>query len=98
MTTVRKFSQGAGAAWREDDRAGHPGRPGRHDLQYSARPEPDGRPRFDGYEIRTAAVLRNIPCVTTVPGLAAAVQGIESIIAGNVGVRSLQSWSSSDAS
>jgi carbamoyl-phosphate synthase large subunit len=58
----------------------------------------DGRPRFDGYEIRTAAVLRNIPCVTTVPGLAAAVQGIESIIAGNVSVRSLQSWSSIDAS
>ena len=46
---------------------------------------PDGRPRFDGYEIRTAAVLRNIPCVTTVQGLAAAVQGIEAIIAGNVG-------------
>ena len=38
---------------------------------------PDGRPRFDGYEIRTAAVLRNVPCVTTVQGLAAAVQGIE---------------------
>ena len=55
---------------------------------------PDGRPRFDGYEIRTAAVLRNIPCVTTVQGLAAAVQGIEAIRAGNVGVRSLQSWSS----
>ena len=54
---------------------------------------PDGRPRFDGYEIRTAAVLRNIPCVTTVQGLAAAVQGIEAIRAGNVGVRSLQSWS-----
>ena len=53
---------------------------------------PDGRPRFDGYEIRTAAVLRNIPCVTTVQGLAAAVQGIEAIMAGNVGVRSLQSW------
>ncbi|MFP5283286.1 MAG: carbamoyl-phosphate synthase large subunit, partial [Actinomycetes bacterium] len=52
----------------------------------------DGRPRFDGYEIRTAAVLRNIPCVTTVQGLAAAVQGIEAIRAGNVGVRSLQSW------
>jgi hypothetical protein len=33
-----------------------------------------------------------------VPGLAAAVQGIEAIIAGNVGVRSLQSWSSIDAS
>ena len=54
---------------------------------------PDGRPRFDGYEIRTAAVLRNIPCVTTVQGLAAAVQGIEAIRAGHVGVRSLQSWS-----
>ena len=54
---------------------------------------PDGRPRFDGYEIRTAAVLRNMPCVTTVQGLAAAVQGIEAIRAGNVGVRSLQSWS-----
>jgi carbamoyl-phosphate synthase large subunit len=52
----------------------------------------DGRPRFDGYEIRTAAVLRNIPCVTTVQGLAAAVQGIEAIRSGNVGVRSLQSW------
>jgi carbamoyl-phosphate synthase large subunit len=54
---------------------------------------PDGRPRFDGYEIRTAAVLRNVPCVTTVQGLAAAVQGIEAIREGNIGVRSLQSWS-----
>ncbi len=53
----------------------------------------DGSPRFDGYEIRTAAVLRNVPCITTVPGLAAAVQGIEAIRAGNLGVRSLQSWS-----
>ena len=55
---------------------------------------PDGRPRFDGYEIRTAAVLRNVPCVTTVQGLAAAVQGIEAIREGHIGVRSLQSWSS----
>jgi len=54
---------------------------------------PDGRPRFDGYEIRTAAVLRNVPCVTTVQGLAAAVQGIEAIREGHIGVRSLQSWS-----
>jgi carbamoyl-phosphate synthase large subunit len=30
--------------------------------------------------------------VTTVQGLAAAVQGIEAIRSGNVGVRSLQSW------
>ncbi len=51
-----------------------------------------GNPRLDGYEIRTAAVARNIPCITTVQGLAAAVQGIEALLAGNVGVRSLQDW------
>jgi carbamoyl-phosphate synthase large subunit len=47
-------------------------------------------PRLDGYEIRTAAVRRGIPCITTVQGLAAAVQGIEAITKGEVGVRSLQ--------
>ncbi|GII83652.1 carbamoyl-phosphate synthase large chain [Sphaerisporangium siamense] len=47
-------------------------------------------PRLDGYEIRTAAVLRGVPCVTTVQGLAAAVQGIQAVAAGSVGVRSLQ--------
>ncbi|MGH3240077.1 MAG: carbamoyl-phosphate synthase large subunit [Spirillospora sp.] len=47
-------------------------------------------PRLDGYEIRTAAVLRGVPCVTTVQGLAAAVQGIEAVAGGQVGVRSLQ--------
>ena len=52
----------------------------------------DGRPRFDGYEIRTAAVARNIPCMTTVQGLTAAVQGIEAIRSASVGVRSLQDW------
>jgi carbamoyl-phosphate synthase large subunit len=46
--------------------------------------------RLDGYEIRTAAVRRGVPCVTTVAGLAAAVQGIEAIIRGEIGVRSLQ--------
>ncbi|MGO9164773.1 MAG: carbamoyl-phosphate synthase large subunit [Streptosporangiaceae bacterium] len=46
--------------------------------------------RRDGYEIRTAAVRRGIPCITTVQGLAAAVQGIEAINRGEVGVRSLQ--------
>jgi carbamoyl-phosphate synthase large subunit len=51
-----------------------------------------GNPRLDGYEIRSAAVARNIPCITTVQGLAAAVQGIESLLAGEVGVRSLQDW------
>jgi carbamoyl-phosphate synthase large subunit len=47
-------------------------------------------PRVDGYEIRTAAVARSIPCVTTVQGLAACVQGIEALLRGDVGVRPLQ--------
>ncbi len=51
-----------------------------------------GSVRIDGYEIRTAAVLANIPCITTVQGLGAAVQGIEALRAGDVGVRSLQDW------
>ncbi|MFC5816394.1 carbamoyl-phosphate synthase large subunit [Nonomuraea harbinensis] len=46
--------------------------------------------RLDGYEIRTAAVLRGIPCITTVAGLAAAAAGIQAIVRGDVGVRSLQ--------
>ncbi|MGV0653205.1 carbamoyl-phosphate synthase large subunit [Mycolicibacterium thermoresistibile] len=47
-------------------------------------------PRRDGYEIRAAAVSMNIPCVTTVQGASAAVQGIEAAIRGDIGVRSLQ--------
>ena len=47
-------------------------------------------PRVDGYEIRSAAVAVNIPCVTTVQGASAAVQGIEAGIRGDIGVRSLQ--------
>ena len=47
-------------------------------------------PRIDGYEIRAAAVQMNIPCVTTVQGASAAVQGIEAGIRGDIGVRSLQ--------
>ncbi len=34
-------------------------------------------PRIDGYEIRTAAISADIPCITTVAGAAAALQGIE---------------------
>ncbi len=47
-------------------------------------------PRVDGYEIRTAAVAAGIPCLTTVQAAAAAVQGIEELVRGEVGVRSLQ--------
>ncbi|MEE1929046.1 carbamoyl-phosphate synthase large subunit [Streptomyces sp. TRM 70351] len=46
--------------------------------------------RLDGYDIRTAAVARSVPCLTTVQALAAAVQGIEALGRGEVGVRSLQ--------
>jgi carbamoyl-phosphate synthase large subunit len=51
-----------------------------------------GAARVDGYEIRTAAVRANVPCITTVQGLGAAVQGIEARIRGDIGVRSLQDW------
>jgi carbamoyl-phosphate synthase large subunit len=47
-------------------------------------------PRVDGYEIRTAAVMKGIPCVTTVQGLSAAVQGIDALSDADPGVRSLQ--------
>ncbi|MCU1688158.1 MAG: carB, partial [Jatrophihabitantaceae bacterium] len=47
-------------------------------------------PRLDGYEIRTAAVTAGIPCITTVQAAAAAVQGIEQLVNGTIGVRSLQ--------
>jgi carbamoyl-phosphate synthase large subunit len=46
--------------------------------------------RLDGYDIRTAAVARGIPCLTTVQALAAAVQGIDALNQGGIGVRSLQ--------
>jgi carbamoyl-phosphate synthase large subunit len=49
-----------------------------------------GGPRLDGYEIRTAAVAAGIPCLTTVQAAAAAVQGIEELSRGEIGVRSLQ--------
>ncbi|MCA1712974.1 MAG: carbamoyl-phosphate synthase large subunit [Actinobacteria bacterium] len=47
-------------------------------------------PRLDGYEIRTASVTRGIPCITTIQGAAACVQGIEALVRGDIGVRSLQ--------
>jgi carbamoyl-phosphate synthase large subunit len=51
-----------------------------------------GNPRLDGYEIRTAAVAMGVPCITTVQGLAACVQGIEALVRGDIGVRSLQAY------
>jgi carbamoyl-phosphate synthase large subunit len=55
---------------------------------------PFGRePRTDGYFIRTAAARMGIPCVTTMPGVLAAVQGIEAMRTGAV-PRSLQEYHS----
>ena len=51
-----------------------------------------GSQRADGYEIRTAAVLHDVPSITTVSGLEAAVLGIEALQKGHVGVASLQTW------
>jgi carbamoyl-phosphate synthase large subunit len=52
---------------------------------------PFGRgPRTDGYFIRTAAAAAVVPCITTVPGLMAAVQGIEALRAGAPAPTSLQ--------
>jgi carbamoyl-phosphate synthase large subunit len=54
-------------------------------------PEGSG-PRSDGYEIRTAAVATDIPCVTTLAGLTAMIQGIQARVDGGFTVRSLQDY------
>jgi carbamoyl-phosphate synthase large subunit len=48
--------------------------------------------RSDGYFIRQAAVTSGVPCITTMAGIAAAVQGIEALIRGDVSVRRLQEY------
>ncbi|HEX2027628.1 MAG TPA: hypothetical protein VHF25_06480, partial [Nitriliruptorales bacterium] len=49
-------------------------------------------PRGDGYLIRTAAVTHGVPCITTMSGILAAIQGIESLQASGLGVTSLQAY------
>ena len=46
--------------------------------------------RVDGYEIRTAATRRGVPCITTIQGLAAVVEGIEAARLSELEVRPLQ--------
>jgi carbamoyl-phosphate synthase large subunit len=48
--------------------------------------------RADGWAIRTAAVQRSIPIITTTPGFSAAVEGIKALRAGELDVKSLQEW------
>ena len=62
---------------------------GRIDLIVNT-PYGNSGPRIDGYEIRSAAVARGIPCITTVQAAAAVVQGIEAMRGDGIGVRSLQ--------
>lgn len=48
--------------------------------------------RADGWAIRTAAVQRSIPIITTTPGFSAAVEGIKSLRDGELDLASLQEW------
>ncbi|MEY3919356.1 MAG: hypothetical protein RLZ15_150, partial [Actinomycetota bacterium] len=48
--------------------------------------------RQDGWVIRTTAVQRSIPCITTVAGFKAAVEGIKAIRNSELSVKSLQEW------
>lgn len=48
--------------------------------------------RVDGYEIRTAAVTASVPSITTISGLAAAVEGIEARRSSKYAVKSLQEY------
>ena len=48
--------------------------------------------RADGWAIRTAAVQRSIPIITTTPGFSAAVEGIKSLRNGELDLASLQEW------
>ena len=48
--------------------------------------------RADGWAIRTAAVQRSIPIITTTAGFSAAVEGIKALQAGELSVSPIQEW------
>jgi len=48
--------------------------------------------RADGWAIRTAAVQRSIPCITTTAGFSAAVEGIKALQRGELHVSPIQEW------
>ena len=48
--------------------------------------------RADGWAIRTAAVQRSIPIITTTAGFSAAVEGIKALQAGDLAVSPIQEW------
>ena len=48
--------------------------------------------RVDGWAIRTAAIQRSIPCITTTAGFSAAVEGIKALQRGELNVLPIQEW------
>jgi len=48
--------------------------------------------RQDGWSIRSAAVSRGVPCITTIPGFKAAVSGITALQSADFEIKSLQEW------
>jgi carbamoyl-phosphate synthase large subunit len=91
VQTVRKYFESAATAAGETDAdtVVERIRNGQIDLVINT-PYGNSGPRIDGYEIRTAAVAADIPCITTIAGAAAAVQGIEASIRSDIGVAPLQ--------
>ncbi len=88
VTEVRKYSEGKGAMGERTivDLL----HAGEIDLVINT---PVGRgTRADGWMIRTAAIQRSIPCITTTAGFAAAVSGIAALQQGEMSVKSIQKW------
>jgi len=87
-TTVRKNSEGTGAMGEKTivDIINS----GEIDLVINT---PVGRgTRADGWAIRTAAVQRSIPCITTTAGFSAAVDAITFLQSSPLSIKSLQEW------
>ena len=87
-TTVRKHSEGKGTLGEKTivDIINA----GEIDLVINT---PVGRgTRADGWAIRTAAVQRSIPCITTTAGFSAAVDAIRFLQASPLSIKSLQEW------
>lgn len=87
-TTVRKHSEGTGTLGEKTivDIINS----GEIDLVINT---PVGRgTRADGWAIRTAAVQRSIPCITTTAGFSAAVDAIRFLQASPLSIKSLQEW------
>ena len=88
VTEVRKYSEGQGAMGQRTivDLL----HAGEIDLVINT---PVGRgTRADGWMIRTAAIQRSIPCITTTAGFSAAVSGIAALQQGDMSVKSIQKW------